>query len=69
MYRIGDTVIASATDLVGYLACDHLVTLELDAASGRIKRPIRNDPELELIQKTYADAKLGRPASHDLLVA
>ncbi len=51
MYRIGDTVIASATDLVGYLACDHLVTLELDAASGRIERPVRNDPELELIQK------------------
>jgi predicted RecB family nuclease len=48
---VDGTIIVSATDLVGYLACDHLVTLELDAAAGRIERPIRNDPELDLIRR------------------
>jgi predicted RecB family nuclease len=48
---VDGTIIVSATDLVGYLACDHLVTLELDAAAGRRERPIRHDPELELIQR------------------
>jgi predicted RecB family nuclease len=48
---VDGTIIVSATDLVGYLACDHLVNLELEAASGRLARPVRNDPELELIQR------------------
>ena len=38
-------IIVSATDLVGYLACDHLATLELErrraGASGRLVAPIR----------------------------
>jgi uncharacterized protein len=48
---VDGTIIVSATDLVGYLACDHLVTLELQAAAGERKRPIRNDPELDLIRR------------------
>ena len=51
MQLVDGTIIVSATDLVGYLACDHLVTLELDAAAGRRVRPVRHDPELELIQR------------------
>ncbi len=51
MQLVDGTIIVSATDLVGYLACDHLVTLELEAAAGERERPIRHDPELELIQK------------------
>ncbi len=51
MQLVDGSIIVSATDLVGYLACDHLVTLELDAAAGRIERPIRNDPELDLIRR------------------
>ncbi|HEV8545157.1 MAG TPA: TM0106 family RecB-like putative nuclease [Candidatus Limnocylindrales bacterium] len=51
MQLLEGSVVVSATDLVGYLACDHLVTLELEAAAGRIERPIRHDPELELIQR------------------
>ena len=51
MQLVDETIIVSATDLVGYLACDHLVTLELEAAAGRLERPIRHDPELELIQR------------------
>ena len=45
------TLVVSATDLVGFLECDHLVTLELERTHGRREKPIRNDPQLELIQK------------------
>jgi uncharacterized protein len=45
-------VIVSATDLVGYLACDHLATLELGRIEGLWERPPhRKDPELELLQQ------------------
>ena len=37
MQFVDGTIIVSATDLVGYLACDHLVTLELEAAAGRTR--------------------------------
>ncbi len=45
------TLVVSATDLVGFLECDHLVTLELERSRGLREKPIRNDPQLELIQK------------------
>ena len=45
------TVVVSATDLVGYLACDHLATLELERIAGLRKKPERHDPELELLQE------------------
>jgi len=49
---IDGTIIVSATDLVGYLACDHLATLELGRIEGRWARPPhRTDPELELLQE------------------
>ena len=45
------TLLLSATDLVGYLACDHLSTLELGRVAGMWERPIRrDDPVIELIQ-------------------
>lgn len=45
------TLILSATDLVGYLACDHLSTLELGRVARMWDRPIRrDDPTIELIQ-------------------
>ncbi len=58
------TLLLSATDLVGQLACDHLATLELGRVEGRWERPIRkDDPTIELIQakgdlheKAYLDA-------------
>jgi uncharacterized protein len=49
------TLIVSATDLVGYLECGHLATLELAAANGAIEKPLRQDPELELIRKRGFD--------------
>src|SRR5205085_3196754 len=41
----------SATDLVGFLACEHLTGLEVAAAAGLVKRPVRRDPELDVIQE------------------
>ncbi|MGK2851625.1 MAG: TM0106 family RecB-like putative nuclease [Candidatus Limnocylindrales bacterium] len=46
------TVLLSATDLVGFLACDHLSTLELGRIAGRWERPHRSDdPTIALIQE------------------
>ncbi len=52
MQRADDgTLILSATDLVGFLACDHLSTLELGRVEGLWERPVRrDDPTIELIQ-------------------
>jgi predicted RecB family nuclease len=41
----------AATDLVAYLACQHLTQLERAALAGLVKRPMRDDPELDIIRK------------------
>jgi predicted RecB family nuclease len=41
----------SAGDLVGFLACEHLTDLERAALAGFTTRPVRNDPELDLIRR------------------
>ena len=46
------TLVVSATDLVGYLACDHLATLELGRVQALWEKPIRrDDPTIALIQE------------------
>ena len=45
------TLIVSATDLVGFLECDHLVSLELARTRGEVIKPVRDDPQLKLIQE------------------
>lgn len=45
------TIVVSASDLVGFLACDHLATLELGRIAGLWDKPFREDPELELMQE------------------
>ncbi|KRT62939.1 MAG: hypothetical protein XU10_C0018G0051 [Chloroflexi bacterium CSP1-4] len=46
------TLVVSATDLVGFLACDHLATLELGRADDLWQKPPhREDPELKLLQE------------------
>lgn len=40
----------SATDLVGFLACEHLTDLERAAVDGLVARPHRPDPELDRIR-------------------
>jgi uncharacterized protein len=41
----------AATDLVGFLWCEHLTQLGRAALQGLVAKPSRDDPELELIRK------------------
>jgi predicted RecB family nuclease len=51
MQLIDGQPVFAATDLVGFLACEHLVGLELAALAGLVDRPVRLDPEMDLIAK------------------
>lgn len=51
MQLIDGALVFSATDLVGSLACAHLTALELAATAGLVKRPMRDDPELDLLHE------------------
>lgn len=51
MNVIGGRVVLSPSDLVGFLACGHLTQLELAAARGGRERPVRVDPELDLLAR------------------
>lgn len=52
MQLVGDDIIVSATDLVGFLECGHLTTLELGRIDGLWDRPNqRTDPEVVLLQE------------------
>ena len=50
MQVIDGQPVFSATDLVGFLACEHLTALERAALAGLVKRPMRDDPELDVIR-------------------
>ena len=51
MQLVDGQPVFSATDLVGFLACEHLTALETAGIAGLVKRPVRPDPELDLIQE------------------
>lgn len=52
MQRIEGQLVVSATDLAGWLACDHLASLELGALAGLWDRPWdRDDPELQILRE------------------
>src|SRR3990172_7999073 len=52
MQLLDGTLVLSATDLVGYVACDHLATLELGRVAGLWERPHRrDDPTIALLQE------------------
>ena len=51
MQLLDGTRVFAATDLVGFLACEHLTGLELARLAGLIERPYRDDPELEVIRR------------------
>ena len=51
MQLIDGRPVYAATDLVGYLACDHRLALERAALVGLVEKPIRNDPTIDLIAK------------------
>lgn len=58
MQLLEGELVLSATDLVGYLACEHLTGLELGAAQGQRNRPQFEDPELDLLQKKGTEHEL-----------
>ena len=49
MEKIDDRLTYSATDLVGFLECGHLTSLDRAAAWGHLERPVRADPVLDRI--------------------
>lgn len=51
MQLIDGRAVCSASDLVGFLACEHLTSLERAALAGLVARPIRIDPELDIIHR------------------
>src|SRR5918999_289128 len=51
MQLIDGQPVFSATDLVGYLACEHLTALERAALAGLLQRPMREDRELDVIRQ------------------
>lgn len=57
MHLLDGQPVFSATDLVGFLACDHLTELERAALAGEVARPHRDNPELEVIRAR----DVGRP--------
>jgi uncharacterized protein len=51
MQLIDGAPVFSATDLVGYLACEHLTALESAVLHGILERPMRHDRELDVIRQ------------------
>jgi uncharacterized protein len=49
MNRIDGRLVLSPSDLVGGLTCEHLTQLELAVTRGALQRPVRVDPELDLL--------------------
>ena len=49
MQRVDGRLVYSATDLVGYLECQHLATLERASVWGHLTRPVREDKVLDRI--------------------
>ncbi len=51
MQLVDGSHVFAATDLVGFLACEHLTGLEIARLAGLVERPVRDDPELKVIQQ------------------
>ncbi|MEP6807412.1 MAG: TM0106 family RecB-like putative nuclease, partial [Chloroflexota bacterium] len=51
MQDLDGTRVYSASDLVGYLECEHLTTLERAVFVTDLERPDRVDPELDVLQR------------------
>ena len=51
MQLIDDEPVFAATDLVGYLECEHLTALERAAMAGLVERPHLDDPELDVLRQ------------------
>jgi uncharacterized protein len=54
MLILDSSIQLSATDLVGHLNCDHLTSLDLQVAQGKLEKPHFWDPLLEILQQRGA---------------
>jgi uncharacterized protein len=59
MQLLDGRLILSPSDLTGFIACEHLTQLELKAAQGRMTRPTRDDPELDILTARGEEHELG----------
>jgi len=59
MQKHGDSLLLSATDLVGHLNCQHLTGLDIAVANGTLARPASWDPLLELLWERGAEHERG----------
>ena len=55
MNLVDGTLVLSATDLTGFLACEHLTELDRAVAQGLLEAPVRDDPELEILRRRGGD--------------
>ncbi|MGH2428962.1 MAG: TM0106 family RecB-like putative nuclease [Candidatus Limnocylindria bacterium] len=51
MQLIDGRPVFSATDLVGFLECEHLTTLDRAVLHGMVTKPVREDAELAILQR------------------
>ena len=51
MHLLDGRPVYSASDLVGFLHCEHLTDLERAALAGLVRRPERDDAELDLLRR------------------
>lgn len=59
MQKHGDTLLLSASDLVGHLNCGHLTSLDLQVANGTTGKPAQWDPLLDLLRARGAQHEQG----------
>ncbi len=59
MQTIDGKPVYSATDLVGFLECEHLTNLDRAALAGLVRKPVRQNDEIELIAKRGLDHERG----------
>jgi uncharacterized protein len=51
MNRIDGRLVLSPSDLIGGLTCEHPTQVELAVTRGALQRPVRVDPELDLLAR------------------
>ena len=64
MQLIDGSPVYSATDLVGFLACEHLTQLERAVLARLAKRPDLPDPELDVLRKRGQEHASGLHRQH-----
>ncbi|HEX6571752.1 MAG TPA: TM0106 family RecB-like putative nuclease [Steroidobacteraceae bacterium] len=72
MKRTPDALIRAPTDLSNYLSCRHLFALDLRAARGELRKPVRGDPFIEDLRErglAHERAYLERLSSQGLRIA